>query len=64
MKIEFEDINNLLAKTNSQIGSLKKYNCRKVIYNYSKILQKRTSEFIELDNKIIKFKEIENEYIT
>ena len=64
MKIEFEDINNLLAKTNSQIGSLKKYNCRKVIYNYSKILQKRTSECIELDNKIIKFKEIENEYIT
>ena len=28
----YSDIDNLIAKTNSQIGFLKNYNCRKVIF--------------------------------
>ncbi len=55
-QIQYEDINNLLAKTNSQIGSLKRYNCRKLIYNYSSILPKEVQKLIFLDDVQLKFK--------
>lgn len=53
--IQYTDIDNLLAKTNSQIGTLKKYNCRKLILNYTKILKSRVGEVIYFDDKEIKF---------
>ena len=53
-EIEYDNINNLLAKTNSQIGSLKRYNCRKLIFNYSKILQEKTNGVVLLDNEQMK----------
>lgn len=37
-KIEYEDRENLIAKVNSQIGTLKKYNSRKLILNYADLL--------------------------
>ena len=55
-EIQYDNISNLLAKTNSQIGSLKRYNCRKLIFNYSKILQEKTKKLIFLDNKQMKFR--------
>ena len=55
-EIQYDNISNLLAKTNSQIGSLKRYNCRKLIFNYSKILQEKTKKLIFLDNKKMKFR--------
>lgn len=34
--IKYTDNENLLAKVNAQIGSLKNYNCRKLILDYKK----------------------------
>lgn len=39
-KVNNIDGENLLAKTNSQIGSLKNYNCKKLIYDYAQMLPK------------------------
>ena len=50
--------NNLLAKANSQIGSLKNYNCRRLIYNYTEILPKEIKEILCFDKNECKFKEI------
>lgn len=55
-EIQFTDVNNLLAKTNSQIGTLKEYNCRKLILNYAKILNVKTKNLIFFDDNKIKFK--------
>ena len=57
-KIKYTDINNLLAKVNSQIGTLKKYNCRRVILNYSKILQPKIKGVIKLEENSLKFRTI------
>lgn len=57
-KIKYTDINNLLAKVNSQIGTLKKYNCRRVILNYSKILQSKIKVVIKLEENSLKFRTI------
>ena len=43
-KIKFTDDENLLAKTNSQIGSLKNYNCKRLIFNYAKALPDEAKE--------------------
>ena len=53
--------NNLLAKTNSQIGSLKNYNCRRLIYNYAEILPKEIKEILSFDKNECKFKEIKED---
>ena len=55
-EIQYTDVNNLLAKTNSQIGTLKKYNCRKVILDYAIILEKKTQKLIYFDDKEFSFK--------
>jgi hypothetical protein len=57
-EVQYEDVDNLLAKTNSQIGTLKKYNCRKLIVNYSKILQGKTKEIICFNEKNLKFNKL------
>lgn len=58
-KISYSDKDNLLAKTNSQIGSLKNYNCKKLIMHYEKELPKEVKEFIEFDSIECKFKKVE-----
>ena len=50
------DGENLLARTNSQIGSLKNYNCRKLIYNYINILLKDVKNILYFDNNEYKLK--------
>lgn len=58
--IKYTDVNNLLAKTNSQIGSLKRYNCRKLILNYDRILNIKIKKLIKFDNKALKFNPIKS----
>ena len=58
-KIKFTDEENLLAKTNSQIGSLKNYNCKKLIIGYGKALTNDIKKILSFDMKECKFK-IEN----
>ena len=55
-KIEFTDKANLLAKTNSQIGTLKNYNCRKLIQNYINVLPKNAKEILCFDYREGKFR--------
>ena len=59
-KIEYKDETNLLAKTNSQIGTLKNYNCKKLILNYEKELPYETRIIIKYDDKKCKFEIIKN----
>lgn len=54
-QIEYTDVNNLLAKANSQIGTLKNFNCKKVIRNYVQILQNKVQETIYFDENKWKF---------
>ena len=58
--IKYTDKENLLAKVNSQIGTLKKYNCRKLIFNYAKMVHSKTKKLIAFDENEIKFNKIEN----
>lgn len=53
--IIYADKDELLAKANSQIGTLKGYNCRKIILNYANILQTKTQDLIYFDNEELKF---------
>ena len=55
-EIKFTDETNLLAITNSQIGSLKNYNCKKLVLNYVHILPKKAKELIEFDMNRFRFK--------
>lgn len=55
-KLQYTGEENLLAKTNSQIGTLKNYNCRKLIEDYSKKIPNRVQEILEFDNNNCKFK--------
>ncbi len=48
--IEYVSKENLLAKTNAQIGSLKNYNCKKLIVNYAKLLPNEAKKIIEFNN--------------
>ena len=59
--IKYNNINNLISKVNSQIGSLKRYNCKKLIINYSKIVLDRSNDIYFDINKLI-FKKIYNLY--
>ena len=55
-KIKYADKDNLLAKTNSQIGSLKNYNCKRLISNYVKVLPKEVQKILRFDDIEYKFK--------
>lgn len=61
-QLKYTDASNLLAKVNSQIGTLKKYNCRKLIFNYAKSIEKKTEKLILFDAKNLKFNLLEKEY--
>lgn len=56
-EIKYSDVNNLLAKTNSQIGNFKNYNCKKLIFNYVKILSKNIKNILKFNIIEYKFKE-------
>lgn len=58
--IEYESKVSLLAKTNSKIGSLKNYNCKKLIKNYAESLPDKTKEIIKYNDNECKFKMIKN----
>lgn len=51
-EIKYSDEENLLAKTNSKIGSLKSYNCKKLILNYVKILPNEILKVANCKSKI------------
>ncbi len=53
--IKYEGTNSLLAKTNSQIGSLKNYNCRKLISQYADLLPEEVKKTIEFNKDKNKF---------
>ena len=59
-KIEYNDIDNLIAKTNSQIGSLKNYNSRKVIIAYANEVLKETGNIIKFNKAKLKFVKLNN----
>ena len=46
---------NILERLNSQIGVIKRYNCRKLILNYVKIVSKKIPKSIIFDEKKLKF---------
>lgn len=56
-ELQCEDIENLLAKTNSQVGTLKKYNSRKLILQYNALLPQDAKEALDFDSNIYKFTE-------
>lgn len=51
----YSDVDNLLAKVNSQIGFLKNYNCRKVILEYANNILKKTNNTIKFNSQNLKF---------
>ncbi len=53
--IEYSDKMELLAKTNSQIGTLKRYNARKLILQYKTILPKKTQNDLKFNENMCKF---------
>lgn len=57
--IRYTDKDNLLSKVNSQIGTLKKYNCRKLILNYARKIRGKTKHIITFNEKELKFYKIE-----
>lgn len=57
-KVNNIDGENLLAKTNSQIGSLKNYNCKKLIYDYAQMLPKEIKTEIDFNKAECKFVKI------
>ena len=61
--IQYENLDNLLAKTNSQIGTLKKYNCRKLILNYAKIIKNKIPKKVIFDKEKLKFKYIKKNIV-
>lgn len=54
-KIKYDNIENLLAKTNSQVGTLKNYNCKKLTVQYSNLLPIDVKECIKFDKNASKF---------
>ena len=59
--IKFSNARNLLAITNSQIGSLKNYNSKRLILNYVRLLPDEAKELIEFDREKFRFKLKNNE---
>ena len=58
--IKFTDEDNLISKVNSQVGTLKKYNCRRLILNYAKKIHGKTKHLITFDKNELKFNKIEH----
>ena len=54
-KIKYNNMENLLAKTNSQIGTLKNYNCKKLILNYYNLLPNKVIKNIHFNDTEYKF---------
>ena len=61
-KITYTDNDNLLAKTNAQIGYLKNYNCKRLITNYANLLPKEVKDILKFDDTEYKFKKIKEKY--
>ena len=57
-ELKYENINNLVAKTNSQIGFLKNYNCKKLILQYYNLLSADIKKVLILDEYKYKFNKI------
>ena len=57
-KMEYENVENLLAKVNSDIGILKKHNCRKLIENYINELPEEINKIVRYDDTKTLFKKI------
>lgn len=53
--IKYDDKMELLSKTNSQIGTLKKYNARKLILQYKTILPQKAQNDLNFDENTCKF---------
>ena len=53
--IKFTDIDNLLSKTNAQIGTMKNYNCRKLVLNYEKHLPSSANALVNFNINKYKF---------
>lgn len=56
--MEYENVENLLAKVNSDIGILKKHNCRKLIENYINELPEEINKIVRYDDTKTLFKKI------
>ena len=54
-EIQYDNIENLLAKTNSQVGTLKNYNCKKLTFQYANLLPIEVKECIKFDKNESKF---------
>ena len=54
-KFDINNIEEILARTNSQIGSLKKYNCRRLVLQYSKILSNEIKNLVDFNENQLKF---------
>ena len=52
---KYDDKMELLSKTNSQIGTLKKYNARKLILQYKTILPQKAQNDLNFDENMCKF---------
>lgn len=55
---KFEGGAHLLEKLNSQIGALKRYNCRRLILYYYNNIKNNIPNNIKLDEKEMRFKQI------
>lgn len=54
--IQYENEKNLIAKVNSQVGTLKGYNCRKLIRNYIDLLPSDAQNIIKERIKMVNWK--------
>ena len=54
-RISYSDIDNLIAKTNSEVGFLKNYNCRKLISQYGREVLKKANNSIKFNKDELKF---------
>ena len=57
-KVTTSSDENLLAKTNSQIGFLKNYNARKLILNYAELLPQEIKNKLHFNKNECKFEEL------
>lgn len=51
--LQYENEKNLIAKVNSQVGTLKGYNCRKLIRNYIDLLPSDAQNIIKERIKMV-----------
>lgn len=53
--ISYHDIDSLISQTNSEIGFLKGYNCRKAIFKYADEIMKNTNNAIKFNSQYLRF---------